>query len=79
MHAKAAAVPFEDEKFAYLVLARGGALSGGARVLSPPIVRKPGITVKLCTAAGLETRHIARRDAEAYKAHRRKTWGDLLA
>ena len=79
MHAKAAVAPFEDEKFAYLAVSRDGALSGGARVLSPPIARKPGITFSLCTKAGLETRHIARRDAEAYKINRKKGWGDLLA
>ena len=78
MHAKGASVPFEDEKFAYLVLSREGAPSGGGRVLAPPLEQKPGITFRLCTAAGLEQRQIARRDHAAYKAHRKTAWGDLM-
>ena len=76
MHAKGANVPFEDEKFAYLVLARDGEPSGGGRILGPPAQSKPGITFRLCTASGLESRHVARRDAEAYKRARKLGWGD---
>ncbi|MCB1380521.1 MAG: methyltransferase domain-containing protein [Alphaproteobacteria bacterium] len=78
MHAKAAAVPFEDEKFSYLAVSRHGAASGGARIVAPPGDTKPGLTFKLCTEAGLETRHVARRDREAYKTHRKAIWGGLL-
>jgi ribosomal protein RSM22 (predicted rRNA methylase) len=46
--------------------------------VAPPFDRKPGITFKLCTAGGLETRHVARRDVAAYKACRKTGWGDLL-
>lgn len=78
MHAKQAHVPFEDEKFSYVAVARDGAPSAGARILAPPVKAKPGLTFKLCTPQGLEWRHIARRAAAAYKAHRKKDWGDLL-
>lgn len=78
MHAKAAQVPFEDEKFAYLIVSRTGAVSNGARVLAPPRLQKPSITFKLCTDSGMQHRVIARRDGAAYKIHRKRVWGDLL-
>jgi ribosomal protein RSM22 (predicted rRNA methylase) len=78
MHAKGASVPYEDEKFAYLAVARDGAVSGGARVLTPPVHAKPGIDLRLCTAAGLVNQHIARRDSAAYKRYRKLDWGDLI-
>jgi len=78
MHAKGARVPFEDERFCYLVLAREGAPQGGARVLAPPQHGKPGTTFRLCHAGGLETRHVARRDGAAYKLSRKLDWGDVM-
>lgn len=78
MHAKQASVPFEDEKFSWLAVSRTGEVSGGGRILSPPVEHKPGIGFRLCTPQGLEQRQIARRDWDAYKAHRRAAWGDLI-
>ena len=78
MHAKQASVPFEDEKFSWLAVGRTGETSGGGRILSPPAEQKPGISFRLCTPEGLEQRQIARRDRDAYKAHRRSAWGDLI-
>jgi ribosomal protein RSM22 (predicted rRNA methylase) len=77
MHAKAARVPFEDERFAYLVLARDGAPPEGARIVAPPLHAKPGITLRLCTQGRLETRHVARREGAAYKKAKKLEWGDL--
>lgn len=77
MHAKAARVPFEDERFAYLVLARDGAPPEGARIVAPPLHAKPGITLRLCTQGRLETRHVARRERAAYKKAKKLEWGDL--
>lgn len=78
MHAKQANLPFEDEKFAYLVMAREGEPSGGARVIAPVAENKAGLTLALCTAGGRETRSIASRDRAVYKAHRKAGWGDWL-
>jgi ribosomal protein RSM22 (predicted rRNA methylase) len=78
MHAKGASVPFEDERFAYLVLARDGKPSGGARIVSPPEHGKPGSRFRLCTQEGLSERYIARRDGGAYKRARKLEWGDLM-
>jgi ribosomal protein RSM22 (predicted rRNA methylase) len=78
MHAKAANVPFEDERFAYLVLARGGMPPAGARLVAKPHHGKAEIALRLCTQGRLETRHVARRDAAAYKQARKLDWGDRL-
>ena len=79
MHAKAARVPFEDEKFAYLIAARTPAGPAAARILAPPRHGKAGIALKLCTPAGLEGRMIASRDRDAYKRARKLDWGDTIS
>ncbi|WP_411288872.1 small ribosomal subunit Rsm22 family protein [Phenylobacterium sp.] len=76
--AKEAEVPFEDEKFAYLVAARPQVTAGARnpRVLAQPRAGKPGIDFKLCGPDGLEHRFVARRDKQAYAVARRLRWGD---
>jgi ribosomal protein RSM22 (predicted rRNA methylase) len=79
--AKGAQVPFEDEKFAYLLAARPGvaAQARTPRILARPKLGKPGIELKLCTEAGtLERRFIPRRDKAAHAVARRLDWGDAL-
>jgi ribosomal protein RSM22 (predicted rRNA methylase) len=78
MHAKAATVPFEDEPFSYLVMARDGDPTRGARVLAPPGHAKPGIDLKLCADGEVQTRHIARREAAAYRLAKKLGWGDFV-
>jgi ribosomal protein RSM22 (predicted rRNA methylase) len=76
--AKGAEVPFEDERFAYLIAARPQVTAQvrRARVLAPPKAGKPGIDLKLCTEGGLEQRFVARRDKAAHGKARRLDWGD---
>ncbi|WP_269079174.1 small ribosomal subunit Rsm22 family protein [Phenylobacterium zucineum] len=76
--AKGAAVPFEDERFAYLLAARPGiqAASRAPRVLAPPRTGKPGIELKLCGPDGVQTRFVGKRDKAAYARARRLGWGD---
>jgi ribosomal protein RSM22 (predicted rRNA methylase) len=78
MHAKAARLPFEDEKFAYLALARTGEPTSGARILAPPQESKAGMTLRLCAGDGLSTEAVPRRDKERYRNLRRANWGDLI-
>jgi ribosomal protein RSM22 (predicted rRNA methylase) len=79
--AKGAEVPFEDERFSYLVAARPGIAAAGRRprVLAPPRTGKPGIALKLCGVDGnVEQRIVGKRDKGAYAVARRLDWGDVL-
>jgi ribosomal protein RSM22 (predicted rRNA methylase) len=78
MHAKGASVPFEDERFAYLVLARDGEPSGLGRIVAPPLHAKPGSSFRVCAQGRIETRHIARRQKASYKQARKLDWGGIM-
>jgi len=80
MQAKGARVPFEDERYSWIAVsrARNSANEGHTRVLAPPKDSKPGITLKLCTADGLEERFVARRDKDAFARVRKAAWGDVI-
>ncbi len=78
MHAKGASVPFEDERFCYLVLSRKGEPSGLARIIAPPLHAKPGSTFRVCTQGRVEARHVARREKAAYKLARKLEWGGVI-
>jgi len=76
MHAKRAQVPFEDEKFSYLVASRIAGPLPQSRILRPPNNGKAGIKLNLCAASGLVDAIIARRDGSAYQRARKLRWGD---
>jgi ribosomal protein RSM22 (predicted rRNA methylase) len=78
--AKAAELPFEDEKFAYLIAARPGLAPPDrrGRILAPPRAGKAGLSFKVCGPEGLEARTVAKRDKPAYAAARRLGWGDRI-
>ncbi len=79
LQVKGAAVPFEDEKFSYVVLSRTPPRRIEARVLAPPHITKGEIVSKLCTPDGLVRDIAARRDAETYRRHKSWRWGDAVA
>jgi ribosomal protein RSM22 (predicted rRNA methylase) len=78
--AKGADAPFEDEKFAYLAVARPGLLTAprGARILTPPRAGKPGIELRVCGPDGVAAQFVSRRDKPAHARARRFDWGDVL-
>lgn len=75
---KGAEAPFEDEKFAYLAVARGGGPSAPTRVIGPPRANKAGMSLKLCTEKGICDSFIPKRDKPRYEKIRKKDWGDPL-
>lgn len=81
---KGGTVPFEDERYAYLILESAAFTSGGdengGRVLRPPRLSKHEIAFSLCRNDGTlgETR-IASRDKAAFKAACKLDWGDFLS
>ena len=76
---KGATLAFEDEKFAYVALARTRRPAAGARVLAHPRVNKVEASAKLCTTQGIMTATASRRDRERYGAHKRWSWGDRVS
>jgi ribosomal protein RSM22 (predicted rRNA methylase) len=78
LHAKNAQVPFEDEKFSFLIVSRHQAQLARDRILAPPVKTKPEITFKLCSSHGLTAHSIATRDKAEYKRVRKLGWGDLF-
>ncbi|HKU64826.1 MAG TPA: small ribosomal subunit Rsm22 family protein [Rhizomicrobium sp.] len=74
---KEASVPFEDERYSYVVVTRERVASG-ARILAPPLETKPGLTFKLCDETGLRAQFVAVRDKEEYRRVRKRGWGDLF-
>ncbi|MGZ6013828.1 MAG: small ribosomal subunit Rsm22 family protein [Caulobacteraceae bacterium] len=79
--AKAAEVPFEDERFSYLIAARPEVAASpcAPRVLAPPRTAKAGIALKLCGLDGrVEQRLVGKRDKAAYALARRLDWGDTV-
>ncbi|RKN46000.1 small ribosomal subunit Rsm22 family protein [Streptomyces hoynatensis] len=80
---KGGVLPYEDEKFAYLVAtrlpaaAREGDGRAAARVLRRPLLRKGQVLLDLCTPEGtLRRETVTRRDPAPYRAARDTGWGD---
>jgi ribosomal protein RSM22 (predicted rRNA methylase) len=78
--AKTADVPWEDEKFIYIVAARTPASLVQARVIGPPRAASGRVHLKLCRGDGSAAEQLfTRREGETYKRARRLDWGDALA
>jgi ribosomal protein RSM22 (predicted rRNA methylase) len=77
---KGVELSYEDEKFAYVALARGELRREfDARVLAPPHVGKVEVTAKLCRHDGrIVIDSAARRHRDAYKARKGWRWGDAV-
>jgi ribosomal protein RSM22 (predicted rRNA methylase) len=73
---KGAELPFEDEKFSYVMLTRSPVPRRPARVLTEPAVGKVEVAAKLCTTDSVITAKVPRRDKLAYAQARRWRWGD---
>lgn len=74
---KDASVPFEDERYSYLVVTREK-VGAGARILAPALEAKPGLTFKLCDETGLRAHFVAARDKDEHRRVRKRGWGDLF-
>jgi ribosomal protein RSM22 (predicted rRNA methylase) len=77
--AKDADVPWEDEKFIYVVASREVPTSSQARVLAPPKSGSGKVLLKLCQDDGtVAERLFTKRDGADFKLARRLDWGDRL-
>ncbi len=77
-HLKGADLPYEDEKFSYVVLSRTAPAARVSRVLAQPTLTKIAVTAKVCTPQGLEIVTAPRRDKAFYARARKWDWGDAI-
>jgi ribosomal protein RSM22 (predicted rRNA methylase) len=75
---KAAELPYEDEKFIYVALARNPVVPRPARVLAQPKSTKIAVTAKLCTNDGVLLAAAPRRDKAEYTRFKKLDWGDAI-
>lgn len=72
---KAASLPYEDEKYSYLVALRNPVSRPSARVIRKPLSRSGHVILDLCTSKGVERRTISKRDKERYGVATKMVWG----
>ncbi len=77
-HLKSAELPYEDEKFSYVVLSRNAPIPRPARVLAQPKISKVAVTIKLCTKNGIEEANAPHRDKINYSRAKKLNWGDAM-
>ena len=75
---KGGELSYEDEKFAFIAMAREATGSIYGRVLRHPIIRKGHIQLELCTKEGLKGSVITRSDKEAYRRAKELEWGSVI-
>ena len=76
--AKGAALGYEDEKYSYVSVSRAPGLPIEARVIGHPRTGHGGIELNLCTADGLRSATVQRRDGELYRIAKRARWGAAI-
>lgn len=78
MRMKGATLPYEDEKFSYLIVARPGIAvqMPPARVIKPVERNKFAAVLELCTEQGVRREEVLKRNGEAFRAARNAAWGD---
>jgi ribosomal protein RSM22 (predicted rRNA methylase) len=75
--AKSGTMPYEDEKYSYLAVAKSPVEVRGARVVRHPLKREGHIHLDVCTPGGLERVTVTKKSKEAYKRARKTDWGSL--
>jgi ribosomal protein RSM22 (predicted rRNA methylase) len=76
--AKGGSLPYEDEKFSYVILAKEPVSLPAARILRHPLKRSGHVQLQLCTQNGIATTTVSRRSGPDYSRARKAQWGDRL-
>lgn len=71
-------VPYEDEKFSYLAVAKEAATPAEARILRHPQKESGRITLRLCTAEGVQDKVVTKKQGELFKRARKADSGDAF-
>lgn len=70
-------LPYEDEKYSYLIMTKQPYKEGQSRVIRPPLHHSGHTLLSLCTKKQLEKATITKSHKERYKQARKIEWGDL--
>lgn len=75
---KEASLPFEDEKFSYLVFSRKNVMQEKSRIIKKPLHGSGHITLDLCTRDGIKRKIVSKRFKDDYKASKKLRWGQIF-
>ena len=73
---KRVTLPYEDEKYSYLIALRNPLVRAQARIIRKPILRSGHVTLDLCTPDGLKRQTISKKDKALYKQATKVVWGE---
>jgi ribosomal protein RSM22 (predicted rRNA methylase) len=74
---KGATLPYEDEKYSYVIAAKQGGATGGSRIVRRPHKATGHVNLNLCTESGKLVRMtVTRKHGLVYKDARKADWGD---
>jgi ribosomal protein RSM22 (predicted rRNA methylase) len=75
---KSGDAPYEDEKFAFLAVARQPGQPAGARILRHPRIEKGRVLLEVCRGSTLERISVNKQAGQLYKKARKSRCGDAL-
>ena len=73
---KDGALPYEDEKYCYVVATRGAGRPAPGRLIRRPLTGDRRVTLRVCGVDGIREQMITRRDRTAYRRARKAQWGE---
>lgn len=71
-------VPYEDEKFSYLAVAKETARPAECRILRHPQKESGRITLRLCMQEGIQDKTVTKKQGELFKRARKADSGDAF-
>lgn len=75
---KGGEVPYEDEKFCYIVAVKEPCEPCNSRVLRHPKIESGKITLRLCTKNGISEKIVTKKDGPLFKKARKADCGDEI-
>lgn len=72
---KGGSLPYEDEKYSYVIISRSMPRPASSRIISRPNKLKSHVRLTLCTPDGIVRMPVG-RSSQAYRAARKAEWGE---
>lgn len=76
---KDATLPYEDEKFSYLIIRKTPTKFGvgDGRIIKKPMVRPGHVTLDICSESGYDRKTVSKSQKELYRSAKKMEWGDF--